>query len=446
MEKKIVFRIFDQFLKLSFDSNLITVVLGPRQTGKTTSINLLLKDIPANQKLSLNFDSSFVREKIETEDYLQEKIESILFSSLDNFSGKFFLFIDEAQKCPSSFEQIKILYDKYSPKLKIIMSGSSVLEMMDKTAESLAGRIQTFHIYPFSIAEIGMFSGIDDLENSKEFFQQLFSGGLSLEFINEIIKYKKPKSEKISSLIEQLLTRSLFPPTYTKINEEMVEQWLSDYIDTYLERDMRTVSEIGNIQGYRNLIRQLASRTGNLLVTKSVALDSGVNHLTAAKYINLWMESLIGILLQPFFINPSTRIKKSKKVYFCDNGLSWALTGFENTSILRAGGKIGNLFENLIITEFMKYGCIFPKRPQFYFWEKSEVSEVDLIIQSQGLTIPVEIKWADKWNNKMLRGINTFKEHHQGKGLTIPYSLIIYNGEFLQPQQDVFCIPVWLLG
>jgi hypothetical protein len=326
------------------------------------------------------------------------------------------------------------------------MSGSSTLEMMDKTAETLAGRIQTFRIFPFTISEAGVFMNISDIDQTRQFFNHIFSGELSLDFINRLIREKRPKSRQIKSLIEQLITRSLFPPTFTRIAEEEVSAWLMDYIDTYIERDMRSVAEIGKITGFKKIVSQLATRCGNPLVTKELAADSGVNHITAKKYINIWQESLTGFLLSPFFINPSTRIKKSPKVYFIDNGLTWALTGFKDRALLEAGGEIGNLFENLIIAEFAKYGAIFPKRPQFFFWKKSDVSEIDLVIQSQGLIIPIEIKRASSWNDRILRGIDAFKVCHQKIGIRVPFSLVIYNGEFFMPRKDVFCIPAWMIG
>lgn len=447
METILIPRIFDETLKASLDSNLITVVLGPRQTGKTTSVNLLLKDILPNNKLTLNFDSSFTRDKVMADErYILDEIEAVLLQPFDRFKGRFFLFIDEAQKCPSSFEQIKILYDKYSPALKIVITGSSTLEMINRTAETLAGRIQTLRIFPFTISEAGMFMKFGNIDETKEFFTHIISGDISVDFINKIIKEKKPKSRQINTLIERCITRSLFPPTFTRITEEMVSVWLSDYIDTYIERDMRSVSEIGNITGFKKTVSLLAARTGSLLVINELANDSAISHITAKKYINIWQESLTGFLLPPFFVNTATRIKKSPKVYFIDNGLSWALTGYKDIALLSASGEIGNLFENLIITEFTKYAGIFPKKPQPFFWEKSQISEVDLIIQTQGLVIPIEIKRTSSFNEKILRGIDAFKMCHQSKGIKIPFSLVIYNGEFLMPRKDIFCIPAWMIG
>lgn len=246
-------------------------------------------------------------------------------------------------------------------------------------------------------------------------------------------------------LIDRLLTRSLFPPTFSRIDEDAVPRWLIDYIDTYIERDMRSVKDIGNIEGYRKVVAQLSSRVGSLLEYNQLGNDVGINQITTKKYVTIWQESLIGFLLSPFFLNISTRIKKSKKVYFFDNALIWALSGFKERKILEASGESGHYFENLVITDFIKWGINLEKPPSFYFWQKSPASEIDLVISTEGMVIPVEIKYSTVMDKKYLHAIDMFKEKHRGKGLKIPFSLIIYRGDFIAPREDVFCIPVWAL-
>lgn len=139
--ERIIQRIYDTRLKESLKANLIDVILGPRQTGKTTSVNKLLKDISDKEQLRLNFDSSMVRKDVlEDENYIIKEIESVIKVPFESYSGKSYLFIDEAQKLPASFEVLKILYDRHNPKLKIILTGSSSMGMLDKTTESLSGR------------------------------------------------------------------------------------------------------------------------------------------------------------------------------------------------------------------------------------------------------------------------------------------------------------------
>ncbi len=447
MEKsKIIERIYNPYLKRSLNNPLITVLIGPRQSGKTTSVNNLLESIKPNRKFYLNLDSLFERDRVKNkEDYLQEQIEETLGFRMDSLKERFYLFIDEAQKLPSIFESIKILYDKYSRHLKIIISGSSSLELLDKTAETLAGRVQILRIYPFSMSEASLYEDIGGFESAGTFYNGIFSGSFNQKNLSQLIREFKLRSRKKMQLIDRLLTRSLFPPTFSRIDEDAVPRWLIDYIDTYIERDMRSVKDIGNIEGYRKVVAQLSSRVGSLLEYNQLGNDVGINQITTKKYVTIWQESLIGFLLSPFFLNISTRIKKSKKVYFFDNALIWALSGFKERKILEASGESGHYFENLVITDFIKWGINLEKPPSFYFWQKSPASEIDLVISTEGMVIPVEIKYSTVMDKKYLHAIDMFKEKHRGKGLKIPFSLIIYRGDFIAPREDVFCIPVWAL-
>lgn len=443
---KVIERIFAPYLRQSLDNPLITVLIGPRQSGKTTSVNSFLDSIKPDRKFYLNLDSSFERERVKNrENYLQEQIEETLGFRMDLLKERFYLFIDEAQKLPSIFESIKILYDRHPRNLKVVISGSSSLELLDKTAETLAGRVQILRIYPFSMSEASLYEGIGGFECADALYKGIFSGSINKKYLSNLINEFRPKSRKKLQLIDRLLTRSLFPPTFSRIDYDAVPRWLIDYIDTYIERDMRTVKDIGDIEGYRKIVAQLSSRTGSLLEYKRLGDDAGVNQITAKKYTAIWQESLIGFLLQPFFLNISTRIKKSKKVYFFDNALIWALSGFKDRQILEASDELGHYFENLIITDFIKWGTNLKTPPSFYFWQKSPVAEIDLVITIKGMAIPVEIKYSSSWDKKYLHAIDMFKESHKGKRLKILFSLIVYRGDFMAPREDVFCIPVWAL-
>lgn len=442
----IIPRIFDSRLGESLRGSSISVLLGPRQTGKTTSISEFLNKIPVGRKLTISLDSSFERQRIqEQEFYLQEKIEETLGFPLESLRDRFYLFLDEAQKLPAVFESVKMLYDRHKRSLKIILSGSSSLELLDHSAETLAGRVQTTRVFPFSMSEASLHSGLGNGKGAQAFFDHLFAGTFNREWIEDLIKRWKPTANKKLKLVDSLMTRSLFPPTFSRIAEEEIPRWLMDYCDTYVERDMRSVRDIGNIDGYRRLVAQLSSRTGGLLEYHQLGVDSGLNQITAKKYVAIWQESLIGTLLSPFLVNLSTRVKKSRKVFFCDNGLVWALSGFQERKVIEASGAIGHYLENLIVADFIKWGATQTTPPAFYFWEKSQASEMDLVVQSRGNLIPVQIKNTRQWEDRFLHGFSQFLEKHKRKGLTIPFCLFLYNGDFQMPAANVFCVPVWAL-
>jgi hypothetical protein len=444
---KIIPRIYDAYFQRSLAGPLITVLLGPRQTGKTTTVNRYLEAVPPERKLYLNLDSSFERDRVAgRETYLTERIEETLGFKLDQLKERFYLFVDEAQKLPLIFEIVKMLNDRYSRDLKIVLTGSSSLELLDKTAETLAGRIQFLRIYPFTLSEAALYEGLGEVDSPSSLYDQIFSGTVSRNKTGRLIESHRPKSGKKKKLVDRLLTRSLFPPTFSRIEEVDIPRWLNDYIDTYVERDMRSLKDIGNIEGYRRVVAQLAARVGGLMDFHALASDSGVNQITAKKYVTIWQESLVGFLLSPFFLNLATRIKKSKKVYFFDNALSWALAGFKDRRLLDAGGESGHYFENLIISDFLKWGANREKPVTFTFWEKSSACEIDLVISTEGLTIPVEIKYSQTWDKKYLHPIRMFRENHREKNLEIPFSLVIYRGDFMALEENTYAIPAWAFG
>ncbi len=439
----IIPRIFNELLERSLRSPLITVLVGPRQVGKTTSVVEFLKPVPANLTLTINLDSSFERERVSrSERYLEDRIESVLGAKLATVSDRFYLFIDEAQKLPSIFERVKLLYDAHGERVKIVLSGSSALELLDTTAETLAGRVQVVRAHPFALSECAAIKGLSG-GNGPSLFEMIFDLSLNSRNLADRIEQARPRSARALQIVEEAVTGCAFPTALAKIGPDEMPRWVADYIDTYIERDMRSVREIGNIDAYRSVIGQLAARMGTLLEYRGLAADAALSEATAKKYVGIWQASLIGQLMMPFFVNPSTRIKKSRKVVFADNALAWALSGFPTHALLAASGRIGHYFENLVVNDFLKWGAVQQVPPGFHYWEKSSASEIDLVITIKGSVIPVEVKYAAAWDARYLHALDMFRQKHPG--MRIPFSLVIYRGEFLIPREDVFCIPVWAL-
>lgn len=441
---KYIKRIFEPKFLQSIDSNQITVLLGPRQVGKTTTINHFLDNIEPNRKLTLNFDSSFVRKKVlEIEDFIRMEIEKIARKPIEEIN-KFYLFIDEVQKCPEAIELIKIIYDTHPAKIKIILSGSSALQMKDRLAETLSGRIHSLYLFPFSLSENYFLEYSEDIR-SMELFKNIFSIGLNREFLLDFeksIRYKKESAEKI---IKERTTSTLFPKALIDIEKGMHKDWLIDYIDTYIEKDIRDLKELYNITLYRSTLSQYAMRIGSLIKYESIGRDVGADYRTIQKYIYYINRSLIGYQLPPYFQNFSKILKKSQKAFMADNGLINALMDFPEFSILEASGKIGNLFENLIIAEFKKHIFLSPARPSLYYWYKTDISEVDLILAFGGNLIPIEIKWQTEYSPNLAKGLTSFKNDYKGP-MQIPFSLLIYNGPLKFIENNTYCIPAYFFA
>lgn len=442
--KKYIKRIFEPKFIQSLDSNQITVLLGPRQVGKTTTINHFLSNIPLAEKLTLNFDSSFIRKKVTgIEDFIQIEIEKAAHKPIKDID-KFYFFIDEVQKCPEATELIKIIYDKYSPNIKIILSGSSALQMKDRLSESLAGRIHSLYIFPFSLSE-NFF--LENNENTKsiELFQNIFSAQLSKDYLVDFEKSTRYKKDAAQQMIKERCISTLFPKAMIDIDKDLHKDWLIDYIDTYIEKDIRDLRELYNITLYRSTLSQYATRIGSTIKYESLGRDIGADYRTIQKYIYYINKSLIGYQISPYFQNFSKIIKKSQKAFMIDNGLVNALTDFPEFDILEASGKLGNLFENLIISEFKKHSFLSPSRPSLYYWYKTEISEVDTILAISGNLIPIEIKWQSEYSPKLIKGLTSFKNDYTGP-LRIPFSILIYNGPLKFIEDYIYCIPAYFLA
>lgn len=441
---KYINRIFESNLIQSIESYQITVLLGPRQVGKTTSILHFLNSVNPDEKLILNFDSSFVRKKVTgIEDFIQMEIEKIARKPIRDIN-RFFLFIDEVQKCPESIELIKIIYDQYSPRIKIILSGSSALQIKDRLAETLGGRIHSIYVFPFSLSESYFLENSEKIQ-SIELFKNIFSVQLNKDFLLDFevaYRYRKESAEKI---VKERCTSTLFPKAIIDIEKDLHKDWLVDYIDTYIEKDITELRELYNITLYRTALAQYAMRIGSVIKYESIGRDVGADYRTIQKYIYYINKSLIGYQLSPYFQNFSKIIKKSQKAFMIDNGLINALMDFPEFNILEASGKIGNLFENLIISEFRKFSFLCPARPSLYYWYKTELSEVDLILSFGGNLIPIEIKWQTEYNPKLVKGLMIFKGEYKGP-LQIPFSLLIYNGPLKFIEDNIYCIPSYLLA
>ena len=435
-------RLIDGILEKNLDSPLITVVTGPRQVGKTTTISRILSKISENRVLILNMDfSRTIKEIRNDEQWFEKQIAALTGIRIEDLKDKVYIFIDEAQKYPEIFPIIKILHDTYKGKVKIILSGSSDLEIKQKTAETLAGRTLTYHMHPFSISEVIC----RDSGERGSTVLSILDGDLSFGSLKELELDRCADWKGEFPKIEEYAVQCLLPPVYSDVAPDEVNNWILSYIDSYIERDMRSLHEIGNIESYREVVIQFCQRIGSHLSFSSLARDAGINWLTCKKYISYLKQSLMAYSLKPFFINISKRVKKSPKMYMADNGISRALSDFPSVEILKASGKIGNYFENLILNEFRKWNSVRTTPAQFYFWESTAVSQVDLIIETEGKTIPVEIKYGNSFKTEYIRGIETFKDSYSEKGLEIPFSLVVYNGPLTQVKPDIIAMPFWLL-
>lgn len=342
MVMKYIHRDIEPTLFKAIESFPGVVVTGPRQSGKST---LLLHSLPEYDYLTL--DDPATRERAISDPRL-------LLSTLGPR-----VIIDEIQWAPDLLPYIKMEIDRRRDKNgSFVITGSQHFSLIKGLTESLAGRVAVLELLPFSISEIKSFS---------------------------------PDSDNLSEFVRAAL-RGSYPEALLK-HELDAGMWFGSYIQTYLERDVRTLANIGNLREFQRFFQLLATRCSQVLNMSSFANDLGVAVSTIKNWLSILEASRIIYLLSPYYSNLGKRVTKAPKLYFMDIGLVCYLTGIRDQDHLIKGPMAGALFENYCIQETLKRFFNRGRRPNIYYLRTSNGLEVDLLIEEsfQNL-VAVEIK------------------------------------------------------
>lgn len=335
------------------------LVAGPRQVGKTTMLDKLTGDI---NKATLD--------------------DPIVRASAQEESGTFFkdnpppVFVDEIQKAPALFEQIKLLLDRDRLKGQFYMCGSQQLKMMKGVSESLAGRIGLVTLLGISLREA---YGVD----------------CDTPFIPtaEYLAERKSSLADISyDDVWSVIHRGSMPEL--RDNPEFDwQKFYGAYVRTYIERDVRELSEIGDTVKFTKFMVAVAASTGQLLNMASLSRDVGVSQPTAERWLSILVASNVVYLLQPYSNNIVKRAVKTPKVYFLDTGLAAYLTRWNTPEVLKNGAMAGAFFETFVVSEIIKsyYNKGVLDLP-IYFYRDKDMCEIDLLIEDGGTLYPLEMK------------------------------------------------------
>lgn len=335
------------------------LVAGPRQVGKTT---MLAKVTDGMNYATLD--------------------DPILRASAEEQSGTFFkdnpppVFVDEIQKAPMLFEQIKLILDRERKKGQFFMCGSQQFKMMKGVSESLAGRIGLVNLLGFSQREThGIELDIPFLPTD--------------EFFNE---RKKQLADIPYEAVWNVIHRGAMPELHDNPDFNW-QMFYGAYVRTYIERDVRELSEIGDTVKFTKFMVAAAASTGQLLNIASLARDVGVSQPTADRWLSILVASNIVYLLQPYSNNITKRAVKTPKLYFLDTGLAAYLTRWNTPDVLKNGAMAGAFFESFVVSEIVKsyYNRGILELP-LYFYRDKDMNEIDLLIEENGTLYPLEIK------------------------------------------------------
>lgn len=296
-------------------------------------------------------------------------------SSYIEFHSAPYMF-DEVQYVPDFFRYIKILIDSNRHNGMYFFTGSQQMALVEKASESLAGRVGILQMYPLSQREIRGDSFDAPFIPNKDY----------------LIKRNK-KLGTIKYSVEETWKRIFnggYPELVTsKIN---INDFFSSYLKTYIERDIRKISQIENELQFIQFITVVASRTGQLLNYADIARDVGISEVTAKKWLSLLVTSGLVYLLKPYSSNIEKRVVKTPKLHFMDTGLAANLTKWTSPEVLRTGAMAGNFFETFVVSEIVKSFSNMGLEPPLYFYRDKDKYEIDLLINLDGKLYPIEIK------------------------------------------------------
>lgn len=358
--------IADQIKKSASQVPVVTV-LGPRQAGKTTLVRELYPDYTY-----VNLEDKATRELAEN-DYI-------------GFFKKYSepMIIDEVQRVPELLSAIQVKVDEDRRKNgRFILTGSHQPRLREAVAQSLAGRTTIHVLFPLSLEEI-------------------------------------KKSGKLEELDENII-RGFMPELYLD-NVRDTDVYYRDYLDTYIEKDLRQMIAVKDLNAFFRFLTLLAGRVGQVVNLSGMSGEVGVSSTTLGEWLSVLEDSFIVFRLQPYFSNISKRIVKSPKVYFVEPGLAAYLLGIESARQASRDPLRGNLFENIVVLEAMKARLNINKEPNLFYVRTEKGVEIDLILKKEGMLFPFEIKSSMTPNKDFSKNLKMFCDSEADSGqMTVVY-------------------------
>ena len=344
----------------------VITVTGPRQSGKTTLV-----------RSEFNNYQYFSMENPDTRQIALEDPRGFLRSFETG------VILDEVQRTPDLFSYIQTLVDEDDRPGRFILTGSQNFLLSEKISQSLAGRTAILHLFPFS---------------KRELFEQ--------PDVHPDHFPVQTKTEMANIDLWQLLYQGFYPRIHDKkLNPT---EWYAWYYQTYIERDVRLLQNIGDLNTFTRFIRLCAGRNGQLLNLSNLATDAGITHTTARRWLSILQAGFILTLVQPHFENFRKRMVKSPKLYFFDTGLLTFLLGIRNADELQFHAMRGAIFETYVFSELYKMFVHSGQIPHIYFWHDAKGHEVDFIIDRGNKLIPIEAKSGETFNSDFIKGLQYY--------------------------------------
>ena len=381
--KKLYSRKILQNIKKWLLEKEIVILNGPRQVGKTSLLKLLKKELVRQGVTEKNIFYLNLEEFNILSD-LNEDPKNLLKYIVDKGNKNYFL-IDEIQYLDNPSNFLKQLYDEYSEKIKIIVTGSSSLELKAVLQDSLAGRKVSFLVKPLDFKEYLQFKEFDSLKY------------LDKKDIPAQIK------DNFDKQLEEYLIYGGMPAVVLQSDYQKKQKMLNEYINTYINKDIRSIGKINSISSFNAVVRILASQIGNLLNISDLSNNADISRRKVERYIDLLEYTFVLNKVIPFYKNTRKQIVKMPKVYFFDVGIRNAILG--NFLSMENRQDRGEIFENFVFLELKGIS----DDNKIFFYRTVSGSEIDFVLEIGGLTQLVEVKYKrvkKQIDTRVLRGFN----------------------------------------
>jgi uncharacterized protein len=358
-------------------------VVGPRQSGKTTLCKTIF---PQKPYISL------------------ENPDTLEFAKTDprGFLGQFKngAILDEIQRAPHLFSYLQQILDETKKKGLFILTGSNNFLLQENITQTLSGRVAYMQLLPLSLFELK-----ESKKIKSDYSWHILNGGYP-----EIIAKKINPSD-----------------------------WYPDYINTYVERDVRQLKNISNLSQFTKLLRLCAGRTGQVLNLTSFSNDCGIDQKTVAAWLSILQSSYIIYLLKPYHNNFNKRIIKAPKLYFFDTGIACSLLGITNVKQIATHSAKGALFENMVVCELLKERFNSGKADNLYYWRDKMGNEVDIVLDNAGKITAMELKAGETISQDFFKGMEYFASL-SSKSIQ---KILLYGGKQGQKRSNGIVVKPW---
>lgn len=378
---------FDRHIKEKAGSLLskfpLLAITGPRQSGKTTFARRLKPDYTyVNLELP------------EARDFAKSDPLGFLRTYQNG------VILDEVQLVPELFSYLQVLTDDRNIPGEYILTGSQNFLLSNQITQSLAGRVALLNLLPFSIRELS------DRVKGEEWETLAVNGGYPRKYQFDIA-----------------------PSDY-----------YPNYIQTYIERDVRQILNIMDLGNFQKFLQLLAGRVGQIFNQSNFSNELGIDQKTVNSWLSVLETSFIAFRLPAYYRNFNKRVLKTPKVYFYDTGVLCSLLGIKNPQDMKVHFARGPLFENLVVLELMKKEMNAGKIPSLYYWRDNHQNEVDLLQEKDGNLTAIEIKSSETYHSDFLKGLKYFQKIAPDTDLKL-----IYGGKLNQEREGIEITNIWNL-